>query len=108
MKINICGYLISSVECSCILENAGLHRIENTVHFYLYINIISGSQLLFPFFLFLICFHNYHQGWTITDKEESPQKWTLPAVEMDPGDYILIVASGEIDLQPIFKHVLKL
>lgn len=34
----------------------------------------------------------------MTDKEEKSQKWNLPAVEMAPGDYILIVASGKIKL----------
>ncbi len=35
------------------------------------------------------------EGWTITDKENNPTKWTLPSVIIAPDDYLYIWASGK-------------
>ena len=34
-------------------------------------------------------------GYTLTDNPDLPDKWTLPAVEMAPGSYLVIFASGD-------------
>jgi len=34
-------------------------------------------------------------GWSLTDKEDEPQKWVFPDVEMEPGEYRVVFASGK-------------
>lgn len=34
-------------------------------------------------------------GWTITDNEDNPTKWTFPSVTIAPDDYLYIWASGK-------------
>ena len=34
-------------------------------------------------------------GWALTDEVEEPQKWVFPNVEMRPGEFLLVFASGK-------------
>ncbi|MEM9545590.1 MAG: CotH kinase family protein [Bacteroidota bacterium] len=34
-------------------------------------------------------------GWTISDREDNPTKWTLPNIVIDANEYLLIWASGK-------------
>jgi hypothetical protein len=34
-------------------------------------------------------------GWALTDDATDPGKWTFPAVTLQPGDYLLVFASGK-------------
>ncbi len=35
------------------------------------------------------------EGWFLTDDEDEPRKWRLPAVSIEPGEYLIIFASGK-------------
>jgi len=34
-------------------------------------------------------------GWSLTDEQDNPGKWTFPATTINPGQYRLIFASGK-------------
>lgn len=34
-------------------------------------------------------------GWTLSDDPDEPQMWTLPSVALDPGELLLVYASGK-------------
>ena len=34
-------------------------------------------------------------GWTLSDDDEAPAKWPLPAMTLGPGEYLLVFASGK-------------
>ncbi len=35
------------------------------------------------------------EGWTLTDKADQPAQWTFPAVTLQPGEYLIVFASGK-------------
>jgi len=35
------------------------------------------------------------QGWTITDNEDEPYKWSFPDISLDSGGFIVVFASGK-------------
>jgi hypothetical protein len=34
-------------------------------------------------------------GWSLTDDEQEPRKWIFPSVSLDPGEYLIVFASGD-------------
>jgi hypothetical protein len=57
------------------------------------------------------------EGWTVSDEENSPLKWTFPSVTITPDDYLYIWASGKdrkdinvprtlIDRQETWKYII--
>lgn len=34
-------------------------------------------------------------GWSLTDKKDEPHQWVFPALTLNPGDYLLVYASGK-------------
>jgi len=39
-------------------------------------------------------------GYTLTDDPDDPRKWTFPAVTIDPGEFLVIWASGKNRRRP--------
>lgn len=35
------------------------------------------------------------EGWTLTDKANQPAQWAFPAVTLQPGEYLIVFASGK-------------
>lgn len=35
------------------------------------------------------------EGWYLSDKQDEPNRWQLPAVTLEPGEYLLVFASGK-------------
>lgn len=35
------------------------------------------------------------EGWSLTDKQDEPYQWMFPALTLNPGDYLLVYASGK-------------
>lgn len=34
-------------------------------------------------------------GWSLTDDPEAPRKWVFPAIRLEPGGFLLVLASGK-------------
>lgn len=34
-------------------------------------------------------------GWALTDKADEPQQWLFPAITLNPGEYLVVYASGK-------------
>ena len=35
------------------------------------------------------------KNWTVSDKDDNPEKWTFPDISIDPDEYLLVWASGK-------------
>ena len=39
-------------------------------------------------------------GYSLTDDESNPDKWTFPDIELEPNTYLIVFASGKNRLEP--------
>ena len=43
-------------------------------------------------------------GWSATDNPDAPNKWPLPDVDIAPGEYLLVLASGQDNVEIANAH----
>ena len=74
-------FLASNVSVGGLVDEDGLQAD--------WIEIVNGSAI--PVNL---------AGWSLTDEQDNPDKWIIPAITINPGEYRIIFASGK-DRRPV-------